>query len=94
MQAYSSKVGIKYYVITGKSLSEALIYITTDCSLNYEFSTWKFQAHNMLCTQIVFVLFWHSEQIMYKTCSEHVLSLQFSCTELVIQWTIFCHIVG
>ena len=23
----------------------------------------------------------------------YVLSLQFSCTELVIQWTIFCHIV-
>ena len=24
--------------------------MTTDCSLNYQFSTWKFQAQNMLCT--------------------------------------------
>ena len=45
--------------VTGKSLSEAPIFastnhnMTTDCSLNYEFSTWKFQAQNMLCTQIV-----------------------------------------
>ena len=23
-------------------------------------------------------------------CTQHVLSLEFSCTELVIQWTIFC----
>ena len=29
-------------------------------------------------------LFWHSEQFMYATCSESVLSLQFSCTEFVI----------
>ena len=27
-------------------------------------------------------------------CTSHVLSLQFLCTELVIQSTIFCHIVG
>ena len=41
---------------------------------------------NMLCTQIVF-LFWfsHSEQFMNTTCSPDVLSLEFSCPELVIQ---------
>ena len=33
-------------------------------------------------------------QYMKIPSSEHVLSLEFSCTELVIQWTIFCHIVG
>ena len=65
--------------------------MTTDCSLYHQFSTWKFQAQNILCTQIVF-LFRHSEQFMYTTCSEHVLSLEFSCIELVIQWTICCHI--
>ena len=43
--------------------------MTTDCSLNYDFSTWKIQAQNMLCTQIGF-LFWHSEQFMYTACSE------------------------
>ena len=41
----------------------------TDCPLNHHFSTWKFQAQNMLCSQIVF-LFWYSEQFMYTTCSE------------------------
>ena len=45
--------------------------MTKDCSLNYEFSTWKFQAQNMLCTQIVFLfMFWHSEQFVYTTSSE------------------------
>ena len=62
--------------------------MTTDCSLKYEFSTWKLQAQNMLCTQICsniqnnlctqYVL------NMSSTCPQHVLSLQFSCTELVI----------
>ena len=31
---------------------------------------------------------------IYILCTQHVLSLEFSCTELVIQCTIFCHIVG
>ena len=41
---------------------------------------------NNFCTQHVF--------LMFSSCSPHVLSLEFSCTELVIQWTIFCPIVG
>ena len=54
--------------------------MTTDCSLNYEFDTWKIQAQNMLCTQIVCLfLSRHSEQFMYTTCSGalnfHVLHL-------------------
>ena len=45
--------------------------MTTDCSLNYEFSTWKFQTQNILCAKIVFLfLFWDSEQFMCTTCSE------------------------
>ena len=63
--------------ITDKWLSEALILhqlthnMTTDCSLNHQFSTWKFQAQNMLCTQIGFLfLFWYSEQFMYTTRSD------------------------
>ena len=28
--------------------------MATDCSLNHQFSTWKFQAQNIFCTQIVF----------------------------------------
>ena len=58
--------------------------MTKDCSLNYEFSTWKFQAQNiwawnfvenMLCTQIVclfFILtFWTIfVHNMFSTCSK------------------------
>ena len=70
-------------VSTSRSLSELLFVLhqlthnmTTDCSLNYKFNKWKFQAQNMgktrgeheenmLCTQIGFLfLFWHSEQLM------------------------------
>ena len=29
-----------------------------------------------------------NKQFVYKACSESVLSLEFSCTELAIQWTI------
>ena len=65
--------------------------MTTDCSLNYKFSTWKFQAQNMLCTQIVFLFCF---DIQNNLCTQHVLSLEFSCTELIISWTILCHIMG
>ena len=79
--------------------------MTKDCSLNYVFSTWKFQAKNMLrtcCTQIVLCFCFDIQNNlctqhvlnMFSAFSQHVLSLQFSCTELVIQWTIFCHILG
>ena len=55
--------------LTGKSLSEALILASTNpwyddrSSLNYKFITRKLQVQNMLCTQIVFVVF------MYWTCN-------------------------
>ena len=67
---------------------------TTDCSLNHHFSTWKFQAQNMLCTQIVFCF-----DIQNNLCTQHVLSLEFLCTELnwwfneqsfVILWVSWC----
>ena len=50
--------------------------MTTDCSLNYEFSTWKFLAQNMLRTCCVHKLFWMSKQktiflhSTFSTCSE------------------------
>ena len=56
---------------------------TTDCSLNYEFSTWKLQAQNMLRTCCVHELFWMSKQNKKRTICV-LLSLEFSCTE---QWT-------
>ena len=50
--------------------------MTTDCTLNYEFSTWILQAQNMgrtCCVHIFFLFFfWHSDQLMYTTWSTHV----------------------
>ena len=39
-------------------------------------------GENMLCTEIVLNV---KKQFLYTTCSPHVLSLEFSCIELVIQ---------
>ena len=58
--------------------------------------TWE----NMGTACCLHKLFWMSKQKticvhnMFSSCSPHVLSLEFSCTEVVIQWTICCHIVG
>ena len=62
--------------------------MTKDCSLNYEFSTWKLQAQHVVYINCSVC------QEKNNLCTHHDLSLQFSCTELVIQWTIFFHIVG
>ena len=71
---------------TGKSLSEALIYSsTTDCSLFMKIVSSEY-LQNMLCTQIVvFVLFWHSEQFWYTTCSADVASFwkRFTCINCI-----------
>ena len=32
--------------------------MTKDCPLNYEFSTWKLQAQNMLCTNFCHIVSW------------------------------------
>ena len=58
---------------------------------NFKLRIW---GEHVFYTNCFLFLFWHSEQLVYTACSPHVLSLQFSCTELVIQWTICRHIVG
>ena len=57
--------------------------MTKDCLVNYQFGTWKFKAQNILGTQIVFCF-----AIQSNLCAQHVLSLEFSCTEqyFVILW--------
>ena len=65
--------------------------MTTDCSLSPDFSTKKIQVQNMLCTKIVFCFCFG---IQNNFCTQHVLNLYFSCTEVGNQWTIFRHIVG
>ena len=65
--------------------------MTTDCSLITDFSTRKIQVENMLCTKIVFCFRFG---IQNNFCTQHVLNLYFSCTEVRNQWTICRHIVG
>ena len=87
---------------TGKSLSEVLILASTTpqhdkrlfIELRVENCKLRTCSEHVVYTNCSSFMFCHSEHSMYTTCSEHVLSLQFSCTELVIQWTIFCHILG
>ena len=59
---------------TGKSVSEALILESVNPQLFIEFQEKK--VHNMLCTKIV---------LFFCFDIQHVLSLKFSFTELVIQ---------
>ena len=87
---------------TGKSFSEALILASANPKYNKRLfmkipswervksmlCTWncsECQNKNNLCTQHVLDMFW--------AWNSHVLSLEFLCTELVIQWIICRHIV-
>ena len=71
---------------TGKSLSEALIFASTNpqyddrlfIELNYKFNTWKFQAQTWGENVVYRNCFWHTEQFLYTTCSPHVLQ-RFTC---------------
>ena len=47
--------------------------MTTDCSLNYKFNTWKFQAQTWGEHIVYRNCFWHSEQI----CTQYVLPMFF-----------------
>jgi hypothetical protein len=43
--------------------------MTKDCSLNSKFNTWKFQGQNWGEHVVNRNCFWHSEQVLYTTCS-------------------------
>ena len=47
--------------------------MTTDCSLNYKFNTWKFQAQTWGEHIVYRNCFRHSEQFLYTTYPSHVL---------------------
>jgi hypothetical protein len=69
-------------IVTGKSLSEALIFAPTnpqydkrlfiDLPVQYMKTT---SSEHVVHTNCFLFLFWHSEQFMHTTCSPHVLSL-------------------
>ena len=71
------------HISTGKSLSEALIFASTNPQyddrlfIELQVQYMKIPSSNLLCTEIV-------SNIQNNLCTKHVLSLHFSCTELVI----------
>ena len=88
-------------VCTGKSMSEALIFASTNpqcdnrlfIELPVQYMKIPSSEHgeNIGRTLVEHVVYiscseWQNKkQFVYTTCSHHVLSLEFSCTELVIQ---------
>ena len=66
--------------------------MTTDCSLNHEFSTWKFQAQNMLCTCIVLNAKTKQKKIVY-TFTELVVFLYWTLN-LMNNLLSYCGLVG
>ena len=71
-------------------MSEALMFhqlthnLTTDCSLSYKFSTWKFQAQNMSRTCCIQKLFLTFRTIFYTTCSPYVLQKEELLTKIYL----------
>jgi hypothetical protein len=55
---------------------------TSDCSLNYKFNTWKFQAQTWGIHVVYKNCFWHSKQFLYTTCSPHVLQKEELLTKM------------
>ena len=65
--------------------------MTTDCSLNYKFNTWKFQAQTWGEHVVYRNCFWHSEQFLYTTYSPHVLQKEELLTKIYLyRVTCYC----
>ena len=71
---------LKYAYLVQVNLCQKLLFlhqlthnITTDCSLNYKFNTWKFQAQTWREHVVYRNCVWHSEQFfvhnMFSPCS-------------------------
>ena len=63
--------------------------MTTDCSLNYKFNKWKFQAQTWVEHAEYSNCFWHSEQFLYTTCSPHILQKEELLTKIYLCTTNF-----
>ena len=81
---------------TGKSLSEALNLESTNPQYDDRlFIDLRLQyKKNTSSEHVVEKLLCFCFGIQNNLCTQHVLNLYFSRTELVIQLTICCHIVG
>ena len=58
--------------------------MTTDCSLNYKFFTWKFQAQTWGEHVVYRNCFRHSNQFLYTTCSPHILQKEELLTKIYL----------
>ena len=58
--------------------------MTTYCSLNYKFNTWKLQAQTWGEHVVYRNCFYHSEQFLYTTCSPHVLQKEELLTKIYL----------
>ena len=56
----------------------------TDCSFNFKFNTWKFQATTWGEHVLYRNCFWHSEQFLYTTCSPNVLQKEDLLTKIYL----------
>ena len=77
---------------TGKSLSEALIFASTNPQyddrlfIESQVQNMKIQSSNMLCTEIVSDI--QNNFCMYTTCSPHVLQKEKLLTRIYL----YCHV--
>ena len=60
--------------------------MTKDCSLNYKFNTWKFQAQTWGEHVVYRNCFWHPEQFLYTTCFPHVLQKDEFLTKIYLYY--------
>ena len=79
------------YFLVQVNLCQKLLFLhqlthnmTTDCSLNYKFNTWKFQAQTWGEHVVYRNCFWPSEQFLYTTCSSHVLQKEELLTKIYL----------
>ena len=75
------------YICTGKSLSKALILTSTNPQYDDRlFIELQVQYMKIPSTEhVVYTKLFFCFDIQNNLCTQHVLSLEFSCTELVIQ---------
>ena len=71
-----------------------LILILADCSLNYKFNHWKFQAQTWGEHVVWRNCFRHSEQFLYTTCSPHILQKEELLTKIYLYFIPFKNIVN
>ena len=69
---------------TGKSLSEALIFAPSDPHYDERLFI-ELQDQYMKIASLEHGVYINCSECQNNLCTQHVVSLQFSCTELVIQ---------